>query len=297
LLLFRKILAIYNYEAYNEQGVNMRLKDKVAIVTGAGRGIGKAIALAYAHEGANVVTISRTLSEIENTSEQIRANGRRAIAIRADVSNSGEVEDAVSLVIKEFGKVDILVNAAGIQGPIGPVVENDVNQWIQTVHVNLIGTFLCVRAVLPTMIKQGCGKIINFSGGGATSPRPYFTAYAASKGAVVHFTESLAEELKKHNVQVNAIAPGAVNTDMLNHVIKAGLLAGERELTKAHEQLKKGGTPLEKPVGLAIFLGSEDSGSISGKLISAVWDDLQNMAGQISQIMSSEIYTLRRVVK
>lgn len=275
----------------------MRLKDKVAIVTGAGRGIGKAIALAYAHEGANVVTISRTLSEIEKTSEQIRANGRRAITIRTDVSNSVEIENTVALVVKEFGKVDILVNAAGIQGPIGPIIENDINHWIQTVQVNLIGTFLCVRAVLPTMIKQGCGKIINFSGGGATSPRPYFTAYAASKGAVVHFTESLAEELQAYNVQVNVIAPGAVNTKMLDQVLKAGGLAGAHEFKKAQEQLEKGGAPIEKPARLAVFLASNESNGLSGKLISAVWDNWQNMATQINEIMSSDIYTVRRVIK
>jgi NAD(P)-dependent dehydrogenase (short-subunit alcohol dehydrogenase family) len=275
----------------------MRLKNKIAIVTGAGRGIGKAIALAYADEGANVVTISRTLSEIEKTSEQIRANGRRAIAIRADVSNVGEVEDAVSLVIKEFGKVDILVNVAGSQGPIGPIIENDINHWIQTVQVNLIGTFLCIKVVLPIMIKQGSGKIINFSGGGATSPRPYFTAYAASKGAVVHLTESLAEELKRYNIQVNAIAPGAVNTDMLDQVLKAGLLAGEHEFKKAQEQLEKGGAPIEKPARLAVFLASNESNGLSGKLISAVWDNWQNMATQINEIMSSDIYTVRRVIK
>ena len=275
----------------------MRLKDKVAIVTGAGRGIGRAIALAYADEGASVVAISRTLSEVEETARLIRSAGKRAVPIRADISHAGEVEDAVSLVIKEFGRVDILVNAAGVQGPIGPVLENDINHWIQTVQVNLIGTFLCIRAVLPAMIEQRSGKIINFSGGGATSPRPYFTAYAASKGAVVHFTESLAEELKKHNVQVNVVAPGAVNTNMLEEVLRAGSLAGEHEFKKAQEQLEKGGTPLDKPVNLAVFLASDDSNGLSGKLISAVWDDWQYMVGKVDEIMSSDIYTLRRVVK
>ena len=275
----------------------MRLKDKVAIVTGAGRGIGRAIALAYADEGASVVAISRTLSEVEETARLIRSAGKRAVPIRADISHAGEVEDAVSLVIKEFGRVDILVNAAGVQGPIGPVLENDINHWIQTVQVNLIGTFLCIRAVLPAMIEQRSGKIINFSGGGATSPRPYFTAYAASKGAVVHFTESLAEELKKHNVQVNVVAPGAVNTNMLEEVLRASSLAGEHEFKKAQEQLEKGGTPLDKPVNLAVFLASDDSNGLSGKLISAVWDDWQYMVGKVDEIMSSDIYTLRRVVK
>jgi NAD(P)-dependent dehydrogenase (short-subunit alcohol dehydrogenase family) len=275
----------------------MMLKDKIAIVTGAGRGIGKAIALAYAHEGANVIVISRTLSHVEETAKQIHSAGKYATAMAVDVSNVGEMESAISSVVRKLGQVDILVNAAGIQGPIGPVVDNDVNHWIQTVQVNLIGTFLCIRAVLPTMIERKSGKIINFSGGGATSPRPYFTAYAASKGAVVHFTESLAEELKEHNVQVNAIAPGAVNTNMLDEVLKSGSLAGEQEVKKAQEQLEKGGTPLAKPVGLALFLASDDSNGLSGKLISAVWDDWQDMAGKVNEIMSSDIYTLRRVVK
>jgi len=275
----------------------MRLKDKIAIVTGAGRGIGKAISLAYADEGANVIAISRTLSEVEETARQIRSTGKHATAIRADISNIGEVENAISFVIKEFGQVDILVNAAGIQGPIGPIVENDINHWIQTAQVNLIGTFLCIRMVLPTMMKQGYGKIINFSGGGATSPRPYFTAYAASKGAVAHLTESLAGELKGYNIQVNVIAPGAVNTKMLDQVLKAGLLAGEHEFKKAQEQLEKGGAPIEKPAKLAVFLASDESNGLSGKLISAVWDNWQHMASQISKIMSSDIYTLRRVIK
>jgi NAD(P)-dependent dehydrogenase (short-subunit alcohol dehydrogenase family) len=275
----------------------MRLKDTIAIITGAGRGIGRAIALAYADEGASVVAISRTLSEIEATVELIRSAGHSAFAVRADVSHAGDVESAVSFVLKEFGRVDILVNAAAVQGPIGPVTENDINRWIQTVQINLVGTFLCIKAVLPAMIKQGHGKIINFSGGGATSPRPYFTAYAASKGAVVHFTESLAEELKKHNVQVNVIAPGAVNTNMLKEVLMAGSLAGEHEFKKAQEQLEKGGTPLEKPAKLAVFLASDDSNGLSGKLISAVWDNWQDMVGKVDEIMSSDIYTLRRVVK
>jgi 3-oxoacyl-[acyl-carrier protein] reductase len=114
---------------------------------------------------------------------------------------------------------------------------------------------------------------------------------------VVHFTESLAEELKKYNIQINAISPGAVNTNMLDEVLKAGSLAGEQEVKKAQEQLEKGGTPLAKPVGLALFLASDKSNGLSGKLISAVWDDWRGMPDEIDEIMSSEIYTLRRVVK
>ena len=275
----------------------MNLKDKVAIITGAGRGIGKAISLAYAQEGADIIVISRTVSEVEETAKQIQSLGHKALSISADVSKPEDVKNAVDASIKEFGKVDILVNAAGIQGPIGSVLENDINYWIQTINVNLIGTFLFTKAVLPAMIEHRKGKIINFSGGGATSPRPYFTAYAASKGAVVHFTESLAEEVKKFNIQVNAIAPGAVNTRMLDQVLSANDLAGEKESAKAKDQLNSGGTPLEKPAKLAVFLASDESDGLTGKIISAVWDNWQDFAGKINEIMASDIYTLRRVVK
>jgi NAD(P)-dependent dehydrogenase (short-subunit alcohol dehydrogenase family) len=286
-----------SYFSIQERANKMKLSSKVAIVTGAGRGIGKDISLAFAQNGADVVVISRTESEIDETAKQIQLLGRKGLPIRVDVSNTENVKNAVDLTIKAFGQIDILVNAAGIQGPIGSVLENDINAWIQTIEVNLIGTFLFTKAVLPIMIERKKGKIINFSGGGATSPRPCFTAYAASKGAVVHFTESLAEEIKQFNIQVNAVAPGAVNTRMLDLVLAAGDMAGEKESIRAKEQLKSGGTPPEKPASLAVFLASDESANLTGKLISAVWDDWQNFPGKINDIMTSDIYTLRRVVK
>jgi len=275
----------------------MKLQDKIAVITGAGRGIGKTIALTFAQEGATIVCISRTALEIEDTAREIRSFGRHVLALQADVSKPEEVDNAVALTIKQFGQVDVLVNAAGIQGPIGSVLDNDINSWIQTINVNLIGTFLFTKAVLPVMVERRKGKIINFSGGGATSPRPYFTAYAASKGSVVHFTESLAEEVKNYNIQVNAIAPGAVNTKMLDQVLAARKLAGEIEFEKAAEQLKSGGTSPEKPANLVLFLASDESKNLTGKLISAVWDNWQGFSGKIDEIMATDIYTLRRIVK
>jgi len=275
----------------------MKLKGKIAIVTGAGRGIGKAIALAYAKEGADVVVVSRTPAEIEETTAEIRALGQRCVSVRADVSNREDIEMMLETVLREFGKVDILINNAGIQGPIGPLVENDVSHWIKTVHVNLIGTFLCMRAVLPIMMAQRWGKIISLSGGGATSARPYFTAYAASKAAVVRLTETLAEELKDFNIQVNAIAPGVVYTRMLEEVLAVGEKAGEQALSEAKQRRETGGTPLGQGAALAVFLASEESDGLTGRLISTVWDNWQDFQSRIADIMNSELYTLRRVVK
>lgn len=275
----------------------MKLKDKVAVITGAGRGIGKAISITFAKEGANLVLLSRTLSELEKTAEEIHNLNRRALILKADVSSKEQVEKSMGLAVREFGSIDILVNNAAIQGTIGPLVDNDVEKWIETININLIGVFLCCRAVLPYMIKNRRGKIINLSGGGATSPRPYFSAYGASKAAVVRLTETLAREVEQFNIQVNAIAPGSVNTRMLQQVLQAGTAAGEDELEHCKQQLESGGTPAELPAFLALYLASDESDGLTGRLISAVWDDWHNMTEKIPDIQSSELYTLRRITE
>lgn len=274
----------------------MKLEGKVAVVTGGGRGIGWTIALAFAEEGADVVVVSRTPAEIEATAVKIRARQRRALAIPVDVSNPQDVTTMVQRTVQEFGTVHILVNNAGVQGPIGPLANNDVGQWMETIRINLIGAFLCCKAVLPVMIEQRCGKIINLSGGGATSPRPYFTAYAASKAAVVRLTETLAEEVKEYNIQVNAIAPGAANTRMLDQVLAAGEAAGEKALAEARRQLESGGTSPEKAAALAVYLASDESDGLTGKLIAAPHDGWQSWsADRIADVMSAPWFTLRRM--
>jgi 3-oxoacyl-[acyl-carrier protein] reductase len=218
---------------------NLRLKGKVAIVTGSGRGIGKVIAISFAKEGANLIVVSRTFSEVLETAKQIEMMGGKALPLKVDVSNRGDVEDMINKALERFGRIDVLVNNAGMLGPIGPLYENDINEWIKTVHVNLIGAFLCCKAVLPVMIRQRRGKIINLSGGGATYPKPNFSAYACSKAAVVRLTETLAEEVKEYNIQVNAIAPGAVKTRMVEQIVKAGVAAGKEALIEARKVLEE----------------------------------------------------------
>ena len=274
----------------------MKLLNKVAIITGAGRGIGKAIALSYAREGANLVVVSRTKSEIEETALEIKKIGRRVRFLSLDISKPSDVSLMVEKALDEFHRINILVNNAGIYGPIGPVVENDISRWIKAININLIGTFLCSREILPTMMKHNNGKIINLSGGGASSPYPRFSAYATSKAAVVRFTETLAKEVEEYNIQVNAIAPGAIYTRLHENVLDPLVNAGEVARSAAIKLKKTGGTSIELPAGLAVFLASDDSNGLTGRLISAVWDDWRNMNSQkIIDINSTDLYTIRRI--
>ena len=273
----------------------MKLQNKVALITGAGRGIGQALAQGLAREGADVSLMARTQAELDQTAGTIRAIGRKVLAIAADVSNPGSVEDFVKLVLVQFGKIDILINNAGIQGPIGSLVGNDSREWMHTISVNLFGTFLCMKAVLPHMIDRRWGKIINLSGGGATSSRVNFSAYATSKAAVVRLTETLAEEVKKFNIQVNAIAPGAINTRMLDQILAAGDAAGGVALLQAKQQKETGGEPLKEVVALALFLASDESAHLTGKLISAPHDPWREWAGKVEELNVTPLYTLRRL--
>lgn len=273
----------------------MRLKGKVALITGAGRGIGRAIALAYAEEGADLAVIGPRLDDLRGVAAEAEALGRRALSRAADVSCWEQVRDAVADALAAFGRIDVLVNNAGVHGPIGPLAGNDVAGWLHAVKVNLGGVFLCCRAVLPQMMERRLGKIINLSGGGAVSARPNFTAYASSKAAVVRLTECLAEEVRPYNIQVNAMSPGGVHTYLTEEVLAAGERAGAEALAEAQRIVASGASPAPA-AALAVFLASDASGPLSGRLISAVWDDWPAMAGRVQEIMAGDRYTVRRLV-
>lgn len=272
----------------------MRLSGKAAIVTGGGRGLGKAIALLLASEGADLALLARTQREIEQTAREIGRLKRRAYAIKADVSSADQATRAVGDAVRRLGKVDILVNDAGMIGPIGPAWRTDVDSWIRTIHVNLIGTYLCSRIVLPIFMKQKRGKIINIAGAGE-GPFPNFSAYASSKSAIVRFTETLAEEVSEYHIDVNAVAPGGILTKMTEEVINAGDSAGTREKLRVSQIRETGGVGLDIPAQLVAFLASDDSNGLTGKLISATHDDWRNASAFISTSRSKDIFTVRRV--
>lgn len=275
----------------------MSLRAKVAVITGGGRGIGEAVALALAREGVRVVLAARTLAELRQVQAAIREMGSEAEVIATDVTRPDDVRRLTTAATGAFGPVDILVNAAGVYGPIGPSWEVDAEAWIQALHVNLVGTFLCCRAVVPEMIRRRQGKIVNFSGGGATAPLPNFSAYAASKAAVVRFTETLADEVRDFNIQVNAIAPGMANTRLQDAVLDAGERAGPLlERIRRLKETGEGGVPSQLTAELVLFLLSDRSAGLTGKLIAAPYDDWKTWTPeQIAEVNAGPWYTLRRI--
>ncbi|MFC1928287.1 SDR family NAD(P)-dependent oxidoreductase [Chloroflexota bacterium] len=275
----------------------MVLKDKVAIITGGSSGIGKAVTVAYAKEGARMVVASRTKTDLEATRREIaKLTSVKVEVFPTDVSHPESVAGLVEFTLKKFGAIDILVNCAGVYGPIGLVTDIDNKKWLEAININLYGTFLCIKAVLPTMMKKKKGKIVNLSGGGATAPFPRFSAYSASKAAVVRLTETLAEEVKEYNICINAIAPGAVNTRLLEQALAAGEAAGEDFQAKSVKQKQEGGVPPEKVAELAVFLASPESDGLTGRLISLLWDKWQDIPQHLDKIKSSDIYTIRRII-
>jgi 3-oxoacyl-[acyl-carrier protein] reductase len=201
------------------------------------------------------------------------------------------------MTIKKFKKIDVLVNNAGIYGPKGYIEKIKWNEWVKAIQINLFGSILLCRAVIPYFKKKNKGKIIQLSGGGASSPLPLISSYAVSKAAVVRFVENLSVELKKYNIDINAVAPGPLNTDMLKEVLEAGpKKVGKDFFNKSLKQKETGGTPLGKVCELILFLGSKYSDGIRGKLVSAVWDDWKNWASYKKLIQNSDVYTLRRIV-
>jgi len=267
------------------------LKDKGVLVTGAGRGIGKRLALGFAAAGARVGLLARSKAELDLAQLEIEHSGGSALRIRADVRDYEQIAAAVERMRVHFGGVHVLAAAAATQGTIGPLAETTPEQFREIVDVNLLGVMNCCRAVLPQMIERRAGKIIVLVGKGAMSPRPSFSAFAASQSAVVRFIESLAEEVRDHNIQANCIEPGHTYTHMTEQILTAGERAGRRDREDALKVQLTGGVAPERQIQLALLLASERSNHINGKLIHVDddWKRLEHAS------VNPEHYTLRRV--
>jgi NAD(P)-dependent dehydrogenase (short-subunit alcohol dehydrogenase family) len=225
----------------------MKLKDKVALITGGGRGIGKAIALAYAREGAKLALCARTAAELEQTVNKIRALKVEAEGWTCDVAIEGPVKEFVANAQKKFGRIDVLVNNAGVMTRPAPITEFDVKKWDYTIAVNLRGPFLVTQAVLPIMMKQKAGSIINVSSMIGRGAYANFIAYATSKWGLEGFTQTLAAEARSSNIRVNSVEPGYVATKLTGY---------------------SGSTP-ESVTDVFVFLASDESNGITAKMLSS----------------------------
>ncbi len=276
------------------------LAGRTALITGGSQGLGLEIARAYLEAGIDGLcicgrdhaTLDRAAAELDGLSRP----EQRVLAEVADVSSAEDVERLVEHTLSQLESLTILVSNAGVYGPMGAVADTDWSAWVQAVEINLFGSVLLARAVVPHLARRGYGKILQLSGGGASGPLPRLSAYAASKVAVVRFAETLAEELREHGVDVNSIAPGALNTRLLDDVLAAGSeRVGESFYRRALEQQRGGGVPLRRGAELAVFLASAASDGLTGKLLSAQWDPWSQLAEHRADL-DSDVYTLRRIV-
>ena len=277
----------------------MKLKNLNALITGGSQGLGKTIAEHFLREGANVVLCARSKNELSATRGELARKfpAQKVSAKTCDVANELQVNELVAFALRELGSLDALVLNAGIYGPMGPTESVPLDEWRRAMDINLFGVLLPSRAVIPHFKKAGHGKIIILSGGGATNPLPNISAYAASKAAVVRLGETLAEELRLFQVDVNMIAPGALATRLVDEVLAAGPeKVGAAFFEKNKGWKEKGAVPLELGASLAVYLASAESNGITGKLISAQWDPWKDLQTHRDELAKSDIYCLRRIV-
>lgn len=279
----------------------MKLAGRNAIITGANRGFGFEIAKKFIEEGASVVICGRDAGQVERAVDALRKQSlpqQTITGLPLDVSKEENVRSMIDTSLEKLGRIDIVVNNAGVYGPKGLIENISSEEWVDAIHINLLSVFFMCKGIIPHMKKNNSGKIINLSGGGATAPLPRISAYAASKAAVVRLTETLAEECREYAIDINAVAPGALNTRLLEEILEAGPESvGKAFYEKALKQKASGGTPLHLGAELCVYLASPESNGITGKLISAPWDPWQNLAQYRDDLRNSDIYTLRRIVE
>lgn len=242
----------------------MNLQNKIAIITGGGRGLGRSIALAFGREGAKVVLAARTREEIEHVAVELRAIRREALAVPTDVSREDQVNHLVQKTLETYGSIDILVNNAGVRGPIAPIREISLADWEETLRFNLTSAFLCIKAVLPTLMEKKKGKIINVAT--TLNPRPNLTPYMVAKAGMIQLTKQLSRELKAFHIQVNAVHPGVMDTRMQEEIRKAGQQAIGTDM---FDRLKEEGmlhSPSE-PANLILYLASGAADGINGEYL------------------------------
>jgi NAD(P)-dependent dehydrogenase (short-subunit alcohol dehydrogenase family) len=267
------------------------LSGQVALITGGGRGIGRACAVALAAAGAAVAVVARTASELDETVATARAAGGTALPFRADVRDRDAMRDVTDGVRRQLGPVDLLVNNAGTAAPIGPLTEVEPEDWWQGLEVNLRGPMLCCRLVLPDMIARRRGRIVNVASGAGTVAIPYLSAYVVSKAALIRLSECLAAECHPYGVSVFAIQPGTVRTAMAEEALTGE--AGRRWMPWFREYFEQGrDVPPETAARLVLFLAAGQGDALSGRFLDAC-ADYAGLVGQADRIQKEELLVLR----
>ena len=273
------------------------MTNKYAVITGGSRGLGAALARHFWEAGYHVIAVSRhEQDQPAFVHDKPHKAHQTYTSLGCDLAQPDAVDGLCAKLKTLCPKLDVLINNAAIQGPIGPLQDNDLSAWQTTLQVNLLAPVALCQQLIDPLAKAGTGSIINLSGGGATGPRPYFSAYATAKTGLVRFSETLAEELKPSGIRVNCIAPGAMKTSMLEEVLAHGPAAGARERDSAQKVMTEGGASMERVAALALFLASDAARGISGKLISAVWDHWDIWPQHLDALAASDAYTLRRII-
>jgi 3-oxoacyl-[acyl-carrier protein] reductase len=259
--------------------------------------LGAAIAKTFWERGANLILVARSAQALEDLAAGLpECSGQSVFTLTADLSDPGTPERIVAEARRRFDSLQVLVNNAAVQGPIGPLWENDWQAWQASLQVNLLAPIALCGLCVPWMAQHGYGKIVNLSGGGGTGPRANFSAYVAAKAALIRFSETLAEEVRHLNIHVNCVAPGAMDTAMLAAVLAAGpQAAGQKEYAQAMKARESGGADPERAAALCAFLASPASDGITGKLISAVWDPWETLPEHLDDLQKTDVYTLRRI--
>lgn len=277
----------------------MKFKNKNVLISGATGGFGSALSIKYYKEGANLLLIGRSsnkLNILKNKLTKDKTSNQFIITIKLDLSNLDIIKKVINKELNNINKIDILINCAAIQGPIGKSWENNFKEWQKTFNTNFYSTMILTNTILPFMLKFKTGNIINISGGGSTSSRPDFSSYAISKTAIVRYTEILADELSNTKIKVNSVAPGIMATNMIKNVIKNKKNITNLKEFKTAQKVLSEGDNMNKAIDLCIFLSSKESNRINGKLISATWDPWHLLNSNKNNISESDIYTLRRIL-
>jgi len=271
---------------------------RYVLMTGASRGLGRALATAFWEAGAHLLLVDRRQEGLDAVAAELQPRPSQHVwTLPVDLADADGAERIVSAARTWWPRVDVLVNNAAIQGPIGPLSGNDWGSWVVTLQVDLVTPAALCRLVTAWMTEQGGGSVINISGGGATSARPNYSAYATAKTGLVRLSETLAEELRPHGIRVNCVAPGTMATEMLGETLKSGPdVAGTQEYEVAARVLGEGGTAMRRATDLCLFLASSASEGVTGKLISALWDPWERLQEYRGDLDGSDIYTLRRIV-